>query len=183
MLREHTGSSHQRAGSACTEWTVNHGCHPLGFEAVTAETGDLAADRARVASLRRDLGAHLVTYRMAARVTQPELGQAVGRTRSTVSKIEHGTRGMPASLWQITDEICHADGALVAEHSTLADAEQNYRARYQAQRRRLRQAAHADAQARSAFSPAAEQRDQDVPWQERTRVSDELAEEFMAVAC
>jgi DNA-binding XRE family transcriptional regulator len=91
------------------------GCHPLGFKAVdrTAEAGDLTVDRARLQSLRRDLGARLATYRMAAGVSQPELGHAVGRTRSTISKIEHGIRGMPARLWKITDDVCRADGALV----------------------------------------------------------------------
>ena len=164
------------------------GCHPLGFKAVTvdvtAEAGDLTADRARLQSLRRSLGAHLATYRLAAGVSQPELGHAVGRTRSTISKIEHGARGMPARLWKITDDVCRADGALVAEHSTLADAEQDYRARCRARARQVRQAAHAEAQARPAQSasfPAAWQRDQDVAWQEITRVSGELAEELMAV--
>ena len=91
---------------------------------------------------------------------------------------------MPAKLWKITDDVCRTDGALVAEHSTLADAEQDYRARCQARDRQLRQAAHAEAQARSAWSassPAVWQRDQDVAWQEITRVSGELAEELMAV--
>jgi transcriptional regulator with XRE-family HTH domain len=151
---------------------------------VTAGVEDLTADRARLQSLRRSLGAHLATYRMAAGVSQPELGQAVGRTRSTISKIEHGTQGMPAKLWKITDDVCRADGALVAEHSTLADAEQGYRARCRARGRQVQQAAHAEAQARSAWSassPAVWQRDQDVAWQEMTRVSGELAEELMAV--
>lgn len=149
-----------------------------------SRTGGLTADRARLTSLRCNLGAHLATYRMAAGVSQPELGQAIGRTRSTISKIEHGTRGMPARLWKITDEVCRADGALVAEHSTLADAEQDYRARCRARGRQMQQAAHAEAQARSAWSAssrAAWQRDQDVAWQEMARVSGELAEEFMAV--
>ncbi len=149
---------------------------------VTVE--DLTADRTRLKSLRRSLGAHLATYRMAAGLSQPELGQAVGRTRSTISKIEHGARGMPAKLWKIADDVCRADGALVAEHSTLADAEQDYRARCRTRNRQMRQAAHAEAQTRSAqsaSSPAAWQRDQDVAWQEMTRVSGELAEELMAV--
>ncbi|HKR47997.1 MAG TPA: helix-turn-helix transcriptional regulator [Pseudonocardiaceae bacterium] len=141
------------------------------------ETGDLTADRAKLASLRRDLGTQLVAYRMAAGVSQAELAHAVGRTRSTISKVEHGTRGMPARLWKITDEVCRADGALVAAYSALTDAEQDYRARG----RRLRQAAYAEARVQSASSPAARYRNQDVAWQERTRVSGELAEELMAV--
>lgn len=88
----------------------------------------MAADQARVRSLRRRLGARLATYRAAAGVSQPELGQALGRTRSTVSKIEHGIRGLPATLWKIADEVCRAQGVLIAEHSELAQAEQDYRA-------------------------------------------------------
>lgn len=84
---------------------------------------------ARLEVLRRCLGAHLATYRTAAGVSQPELGQVLGRTRSTVSKIEHGTRGMPAQLWMIADDVCGADGALIAEHNLLAQAEQDYRDR------------------------------------------------------
>ncbi|MGH3975087.1 MAG: hypothetical protein ACRDS9_17425, partial [Pseudonocardiaceae bacterium] len=88
---------------------------------------------------------------------------------------------MPARLWKIADDVCRADGALVAEHSTLADAEQDYRARCRVRGRHVQQqAAHAKAQALSASS-AAWQRDQDVAWQEMTRVSAKLAEELMAV--
>jgi transcriptional regulator with XRE-family HTH domain len=181
VLKGHAGSSNQRDGSGALRMDCHPGCHPLGFKAVTVdvtvEAGDLTTDRARLKSLRRSLGVHLATYRMAAGVSQPELGHAVGRTRSTISKIEHGTRGLPARLWKIADDMCRADGALVAEHSTLADAEQDYRIRV---RQVQQQAAHARAQARSA-STAAWRRDQDVAWQEMTRVSGELAEEFMAV--
>ncbi|MGH3868266.1 MAG: helix-turn-helix domain-containing protein [Pseudonocardiaceae bacterium] len=68
----------------------------LGLRAVPVDEGDMTVDRADLTIARRRLGAHLATYRTAAGVSQPELGQALGRTRSTVSKIEHGTRGMPA---------------------------------------------------------------------------------------
>jgi tetratricopeptide (TPR) repeat protein len=154
---------------------------------MTVEAGDLAADRARVESLRRSLGAHLATYRVAAGVSQPELGQVIGRTRSMVSKIEHGTRGMPVKLWAVTDTVCGADGALVAEHSALAEAEAAYRARWRAYNRRVQQrAAHANTQARAAravpaSSPAARQPDQDVAWPQMTRVDGELAEELLTV--
>jgi DNA-binding XRE family transcriptional regulator len=76
----------------------------------TVEARGLAVDRARVETLRRSLGEHLALYRRAAGVSQPELGQALGRTRSMVSKIEHGTRGMAEALWRIADEVCCAEG-------------------------------------------------------------------------
>ncbi|MGH3720029.1 MAG: helix-turn-helix domain-containing protein [Pseudonocardiaceae bacterium] len=78
-------------------------------------------------TLRRSLGLRLATYRHAAGVSQPELAHALGRTRTTISKVEHGTRGMPEEQWKITDEVCRAEGALVSEHATLAQAEQDYR--------------------------------------------------------
>ena len=76
----------------------------------------MTAERARLEALRCHLGAQLAVYRTAAVVSQPQLGQALGRTRSTVSKIEHGTRGMPAPLWTIADDLCDAGGVLVAEY-------------------------------------------------------------------
>jgi transcriptional regulator with XRE-family HTH domain len=108
---------------------------------MTVDVGGLAADRVRLETLRRGVDAHLATYRRAAGVSQPELGQAIGRTRSTVSKIEHGMRGMPGTLWKITDDVCHAEGALVSEHNALAQAEQDYRGRWRAHHRQARQAA------------------------------------------
>jgi transcriptional regulator with XRE-family HTH domain len=156
----------------------------LGLVAVTVDAGDLAAECAGLEALRRDLGAHLATYRRAAGISQPELGQAIGRTRSTVSKIEHGARGMPEALWKITDEVCHAEGALVAEYSTVAQAERDYRGRWRAHRRQERRvAARADADALRAFY-AARGPDQGSgygAWPDMTRVDGELAEELMRV--
>jgi transcriptional regulator with XRE-family HTH domain len=160
----------------------------LRLRTVTVDVGGLAADRVRLESLRRGLGAHLATYRRAAGVSQPELGQAIGRTRSTVSKIEHGTRGMPATLWKITDDVCRAEGALVAEHNALAHAERDYRGRWRAHHRQARQAAaQADADAlRASLSPSCVARGPDQgsgygAWPGMTRVHSELAEELMRV--
>ena len=106
-----------------------------------ADTAALAAEQAELAVLRCNLGAHLALMRQAAGVTQPQLAQALDRTRSAVSKVEHGTRGMPAGLWKIADETCRAEGVLVAEHAALIAAEQDYRGRCRIQRRAARQAA------------------------------------------
>lgn len=111
-----------------------------------------AIDRASLDTLRRHLGAQLAAYRTAAVVSQPELGQALGRTRSTISKIEHGVRGMPAALWTIADDTCGADGALVAEYEALAAAERDYRDQCRAQRRQkqIQQSTQVHRQALSA---------------------------------
>jgi transcriptional regulator with XRE-family HTH domain len=101
---------------------------------MTVVGGELAAERARLQVLRRALGAHLATCRIAAGVSQPRVGRAVGRTRSMISKIEHGTRALPAALWKIADEVCGAQGVLVAEYQALARAERDYRDRYRTHR-------------------------------------------------
>ncbi|MGH3904121.1 MAG: helix-turn-helix domain-containing protein [Pseudonocardiaceae bacterium] len=149
---------------------------------MTVDGGDLAATRARLAILRRDLGRRLALYRAAAGVSQPELGRALGRRRSTISKVENGTRGMPAALWTITDDVCRAGGALIAEHSELARTEQDYRGRCRARHRQQRQAA---AQAEiervrtspMSLSPVAGHDG----WPGMELMSDELAEELVAV--
>lgn len=126
---------------------------PLGCSAVTGDTQvpHVVVDRARLDTLRRHLGAQLAACRIAAVVSQPELGQAVGRTRSTVSKIEHGVRGMPAALWAIADDTCGAGGVLVAEYEALAAAERDYRdqCRTQRRQRQIQQGAQAHRQALS----------------------------------
>jgi transcriptional regulator with XRE-family HTH domain len=113
----------------------------LRSKAMTVTEGELAAERIRLGILRRNLGEHLATYRRAAGVSQPELSRAMDRTRTTVSKVEHGTRGMPEASWRIADQVCGADGALLAEYQALAQAEQDYRRRWRAHQRQARQAA------------------------------------------
>jgi transcriptional regulator with XRE-family HTH domain len=127
---------------------------------MTVNAGDVAAERAKVETLRRSLGAHLAMYRTAAGVSQPELGRAIGRTRSMISRIEHGTRTIPERLWKIADEVCRAEGALVAEYHTLAEAEQDYRAQCRAHQHQVRQSqAQAQVEALRA-SPAPSLRDE-----------------------
>jgi transcriptional regulator with XRE-family HTH domain len=74
-------------------------------------------DRATLDMLWRGLGTRLATYRQAAGLSQPQLARAIGRTRSMLSKIEHGIRSMPADLWQVADDLCSAQGALVRKYS------------------------------------------------------------------
>jgi hypothetical protein len=152
--------------------------------AETVEAGNLAVDRARVETLRRSLGTHLAVYRRAAGLSQPELSQILDRTRSMVSKVGHGTRGMAEALWRIADEVCCAEGALLAEHSALAEAEQDYRDRCRAHHRQVQQS-----QAQSQVDVLRVWPEPSMPdwdggcdmWPEMTRVSSELAGEFMAV--
>ncbi len=151
---------------------------------MTVDGGDLGASRARLATVRRQLGGRLAAYRTAAGVSQPELGVAIGRTRSTVSKIENGTRSMPAALWKIADELCRAEGTLIAEHSAVAATEQDYRGRCRADRRQLRQVAAQAEVANVGDLPVAWQADGLAGhdgWPGTALVHGELAEELMAV--
>jgi transcriptional regulator with XRE-family HTH domain len=167
--------------SGLSSWVVT----PLRLTVMTVNLGDVAADRAKVEALRRSLGAHLAMYRRAAGLSQPELGQVIGRTRSMISRLEHGTRAMPEALWKITDEVCRAQGALLAEYHTLAEAEQDYRDQRRAHHRQVQQqAAQAQLETLKA-SPAALWLPgcgggQDV-WSTMTGVEGALAEELMAV--
>jgi transcriptional regulator with XRE-family HTH domain len=94
--------------------------------------------------MRGRLGVHLATYRQAVGVSQPVLAGKLGRTRSAVSKVENGQRGMPEALWIIADQVCCAEGALIAEYTTLVQAERDYREQHRTQSRHDRQAAAQD---------------------------------------
>jgi tetratricopeptide (TPR) repeat protein/transcriptional regulator with XRE-family HTH domain len=135
--------------------------------------------------------AQLATYRTAVGISQPQLGHTLGRTRSMISKIEHGTRTLSAALWRIADDLCHANGALVAEHSVLTQAERDYRDRRRAHRRHAQgQQARAQTPALSAWpapiSPVVLLRNGDGAWPQITVVTlnggcGKLAEELMTV--
>lgn len=140
--------------------------------------GDLAAARSKIEALRLGLGAQLASVRTAAGISQPQLGQALDRTRSFVSKVEHGVRRMPAELWTIADEVCAAQGVLITAHAELVQAEADYRAR--------RRASHPQVQPTSAqldpvLAGVGSAGCQDVVWPSETLVSGKLAGELMAV--
>ncbi len=136
--------------------------------------GDLAAQAARLEALRSSLGALLGDYRAAAGISQPQLGAALGRTRSLISKVEHGVRRLPEELWTIADELCGAQGTLITAHTELVQAEADYRDRRHTARRRAWPAP-------AGWVPAGHQRQQDVAWSQTTLVTGELAEELLEV--
>jgi transcriptional regulator with XRE-family HTH domain len=152
---------------------------------VLLDAGDIPAGHDGLQVLRCRVGAQLATYRTAAGISQPQLGRALGRTRSLISKVEHGARAMPAELWTIADTVCGADGALISEHHALVEAEQDHRVRWRAHRRLTHQRApHTEAtsdRARSAPPPAARQPDQDVAWPQMTQADGQLAKELRHV--
>jgi DNA-binding XRE family transcriptional regulator len=152
----------------------------------TSDVGDVAALQTQVEVLRCGLGTQLASLRTAAGISQPQLGQALGRTRSLISKVEHGVRRMPETLWKLTDELCRAQGALIAAHAELVQAEQDYRA----QRRSSRHLSPPPAAPTSAqvdvlkvgpvWSSAARCSDEDVAWSQKTP-DGVLAEELLDV--
>ncbi len=167
-------------------------CHPLVV--TLSRVGPVTVDEdhsagADVQALRCRVGARLASCRREAGLSQPQLGHALGRTRSLISKVEHGSRAMPAELWVIADQMCDAQGALVAEFTALAAAEADYRERCRTQRRH-KQIHHAGSRTQAAaprtwpallVPPAGLGVGGIDAWPDRALVSAGLAEELMAV--
>lgn len=148
------------------------------------EVGDLAAQQANVEVLRSGLGARLASLRTAAGISQPQLAQALCRTRSFISKVEHGIRRMPAELWSIADELCSGEGVLIAAHTELTHAEQEYRTRCRTSRLPVQpRSARLDPDRRSWPVPAGvgSSACRDVVWSPETLVDRELVEELVQV--
>lgn len=159
---------------------------PSRVRSVIGEMGDLAAERARLEVLRSGLGAQLGSYRTAAGISQPQLGHALGRTRSLISKVEHGVRRMPETLWTIADDLCGAQGALIATYTELVQAEADHRDRCRTRRPLQSTPAQLDTRQRAwsahgGWVPAVHQPEQDVAWSQTTLVTGELAEELLDV--
>lgn len=155
---------------------------------MTGDVGDVAALQTQVEVLRSGLGTQLASLRTAAGISQPQLGQALGRTRSMVSKVEHGVRRMPQHLWEIADDLCQAQGALLAAYTELVQAERDYRAACSPSPRRQIQPRPAPSEARrsawpvsAGVGPAAFVCGQDVAWSAEAHVNVELVEELVQV--
>lgn len=67
-----------------------------------------------VTGARRTLGEQLHSLRDAAGVTQQQLAQTVGYSRSTVANVEAGRQQVDRSFWEQCDEALHADGLLTS---------------------------------------------------------------------
>ncbi len=151
---------------------------------MTDELGDLVTEQARVDALRTGLGGQLASVRTQAGISQPQLAHALSRTRSFISKVEHGVRRMPEALWKIADELCDAHGELITSHSQLTQAEADYRTRCRASRRQAQSTSPSlDARHNTIWSPVGvgPAGHGDVVWPPETLVSGKLAQELMAV--
>jgi transcriptional regulator with XRE-family HTH domain len=86
-------------------------------------TGDPAAAAARFIETTRELLARQLTaLREAAGLTQDQLADRLGFSRSTIANAEGGHRKASAEFWQRADEVLRAGGALSARHQQLQDA-------------------------------------------------------------
>jgi transcriptional regulator with XRE-family HTH domain len=61
------------------------------------------------------VGALLRAFRIAARLSQPELAQAVHSSKSTISRAETGARLLPRDLVEACDTLLGASGLLLQE--------------------------------------------------------------------
>ena len=73
-----------------------------------------------LAPLRRTLGDLLAASRAAARLTQQQLGEAIGYARVTVATAESGHRQPAAGFWTRCDDVLGTDGALSRAYQQLA---------------------------------------------------------------
>lgn len=65
-----------------------------------------------VTGARRTLGEQLHSLRDAAGITQQQLAQIVGYSRSTVANVESGRQQVGRSFWELCDDALRADGLL-----------------------------------------------------------------------
>ena len=72
-----------------------------------------------IAELRRALGSHLATFRLAAELTQGQLARLAFCDSTTLVHIEKGRGRANERFWRTVDDACQADGALLAAFVAL----------------------------------------------------------------
>jgi transcriptional regulator with XRE-family HTH domain/tetratricopeptide (TPR) repeat protein len=82
----------------------------------------MAREPEAIVELRRALGERLATFRRAAELTQGQLADATICDRTNVVHIEKGRNRGDERFWGIADEVCKADGALLAGFHELEAA-------------------------------------------------------------
>lgn len=107
-----------------------------------------------ITPLRRTLGDLLAAHRAAARLTQKQLGQAIGYARVTIGTAESGHRQPAAEFWTRCDDVLGAGGELVRAHRQLADARARRRREVTEQDRTAR-VSRATASGRTDFASSA----------------------------
>ena len=100
----------------------------------------MAADE--LGPLRRTLGDLLAAHRAAVRLTQKQLGDAIGYSRVTVATAESGHRQPAAEFWVRGDDVLGAGGELTRAYQQLADV-RSQRRREVAEREQVERSARA----------------------------------------
>ena len=89
----------------------------------------MAREPEGLAETRRGLGAQLTVFRVAAELTQGQLAQAACCDRTNVAHIEKGRSRGDERFWTLVDELCGAEGALVAAFHAVSAAKQAHEVR------------------------------------------------------
>jgi transcriptional regulator with XRE-family HTH domain len=84
----------------------------------------MAREPENLAEMRRELGAQLTVFRVAAELSQSQLARAVCCDRTNVTHIEKGRSRGDERFWTIADELCGAEGALLAAFRVVAAAKE-----------------------------------------------------------
>lgn len=77
------------------------------------------AESEEVRVARRTLGQQLAHYRQAAGLNQHQLAPLTNYVRSTVANVEVGRQNVTRDFWQRSDELLHANGALLQGYDQL----------------------------------------------------------------
>jgi Helix-turn-helix domain len=94
----------------------------------------MAREPEEIAERRRALGAQLATFRLAAELTQGQLGKAAICDRTVIAHIEKGRARGDERFWRTVDEVCRAGGVLLAGYLELAAAKAEHQRRQREQR-------------------------------------------------
>ncbi|MGH3937650.1 MAG: helix-turn-helix domain-containing protein [Pseudonocardiaceae bacterium] len=89
----------------------------------------MAREPEELTELWRALGAQLVTYRVAAELTQGQLAKTGNYHPSAVCHIEKGRAHGTERFWKLADERCGAQGALLDAFRTVQAAKHDHEAR------------------------------------------------------
>ena len=84
----------------------------------------MAREPENLVEMRRELGAQLTVFRVAAELSQSQLARAVCCDRTNVTHIEKGRSRGDERFWTIADELCGAEGALLAAFRVVAAAKE-----------------------------------------------------------
>ncbi|HEY3611185.1 MAG TPA: helix-turn-helix transcriptional regulator, partial [Pseudonocardiaceae bacterium] len=86
----------------------------------------MAREPEAVVGLRRALGERLAIFRQAAELTQGQLADATICDRTNVVHIEKGRNRGDERFWSKADEVCNADGVLLAGFHEVEAAKAEY---------------------------------------------------------